>query len=98
MGGMEFTFPYRPYPKEVTEMKVSAYFWMIFLYLVAIVSYGLYIARKKVRTTDDFVTSGRNLPLWILVGTLIATWYGGGGITGTANLVYTKGPLSLIHI
>lgn len=92
MGGMEFTFPYRPYPKEVTEMQVSAYFWMIFLYLVAIVSYGLYIARKKVRTTDDFVTSGRNLPLWILVGTLIATWYGGGGITGTANLVYTKGP------
>jgi len=49
---------------------------------------------KKVRTTDDFVTSGRNLPLWILVGTLIATWYGGGGITGTANLVYTKGPLA----
>jgi len=75
-------------------MQVSAYFWMISFYLFAIVCYGLYIARKKVRTTDDFVTSGRNLPLWILVGTLIATWYGGGGITGTANLVYTKGPLA----
>lgn len=73
-------------------MQVTGYFWIIAAYLVGIVCYGLYVAKKNVSTTDDFVTTGRKLPLWILVGTLIATWYGGGGITGTANLVYTKGP------
>ncbi len=73
-------------------MQTSGYLWMILAYLIFVVCYGLYVARKGVNTADDFITTGRKLPLWVLIGTLIATWYGGGGITGTANLVYTKGP------
>ena len=75
-------------------MQISGYFWMIVAYLVLVVCYGAYVAKKGVNSSDDFMTTGRKLPLWVLVGTLIATWYGGGGITGTANIVYTKGPLA----
>lgn len=73
-------------------MTLSGYFWFIMAYIVVVVFYGLYIAKTQVKTNEEFVTCGRRLPLWIVVGTLIATWYGGGGITGTANLVYTRGP------
>ncbi|WP_300525250.1 sodium:solute symporter family protein [Aminiphilus sp.] len=75
-------------------MHVSNYLFIIFVYLIFVAVYGLFIAKRRISTTDDFVTAGRKLPLWVLIGTLIATWYGGGGITGTANLVYTKGPLA----
>ena len=44
------------------------------------------------------MVAGRRLPLVILVGTLIATWCGGGGITGSANFIYTYGPFAgIIH-
>lgn len=73
-------------------MTLSGYFWFIMAYIVVVVFYGLYIAKTQVKTNEEFVTCGERLPLWIVVGTLIATWYGRGGITGTANLVYTRGP------
>ena len=55
-------------------------------------SSGLIVARKKVKTSDDMVTGGHRIPFIILVGTLLATWCGGGGITGSASVVYTGGP------
>lgn len=73
-------------------MYYSHYFWFIICYLVIVVLYGLFIAKKQVQTSEEFIASGRRLPLWVVIGTLIATWYGGGGITGTSNLVYTRGP------
>ncbi|MEG1824765.1 MAG: sodium:solute symporter family protein [Cloacibacillus sp.] len=73
-------------------MELTAYFWFIMAYIVVVLCYGLYIAKTQVKNNEEFVTCGRRLPLWVVVGTLIATWYGGGGITGTANLVYSRGP------
>ena len=73
-------------------MTLTGYFWFIMAYILVVVGYGLYIAKTQVKTNEEFVTCGRRLPLWVVVGTLIATWYGGGGITGTANLVYSRGP------
>lgn len=70
---------------------ITGYFWFIIVYLTVVVLYGLYITRKYVKSDADFTTAGRRLPMWIVAGTLIATWYGGGGITGTANLVYSRG-------
>jgi len=68
------------------------YIVAIGLYLAAIMIYGLILAHKKVKTTDDMVTGGRKIPFIILVGSLLATWCGGGGITGSAGVVYTGGP------
>ena len=68
------------------------YLVAIGVYLLALVIYGLVIAHKKVKTADDMVTGGHRIPFIILVGSLLATWCGGGGITGSASVVYTGGP------
>lgn len=61
-------------------------------YLLLLMIYGMVIAHKKVKTADDMVTGGHRIPFIVLVGTLLATWCGGGGITGSASVVYTGGP------
>ena len=38
------------------------------------------------------VTGGHRIPFIILVGSLLATWCGGGGITGNASIIYNGGP------
>ncbi|MGE4484122.1 MAG: sodium:solute symporter [Oscillospiraceae bacterium] len=68
------------------------YIIAICVYLLAIIVYGLIIASKKVRTTDDMMTGSHKIPFIILVGSLLATWCGGGGITGSAGVVFTGGP------
>lgn len=68
------------------------YIVAIGIYLALIMIYGLVLAHKKVKTTDDMVTGGHRIPFIILVGSLLATWCGGGGITGSAGVVYTGGP------
>ncbi|MBQ8917820.1 MAG: hypothetical protein IJ044_03770, partial [Oscillospiraceae bacterium] len=68
------------------------YIAVIALYLIAIMVYGLVLAHKKVKNTDDMIVGGRKIPYIILVGSLLATWCGGGGITGSAGVVYSGGP------
>ena len=68
------------------------YIVAIAIYLAAIMVYGLILARKKVKTTEDMMTGGHRIPFIILVGSLLATWCGGGGITGSAGVVYSGGP------
>lgn len=72
-------------------MKTQAFFVIGYLAIMVIVS--LVLSRKKVKDSDDFAVAGRKLPMIILVGTLLATWCGGGGITGSAGLTYSNGPL-----
>ena len=68
------------------------YIVAISAYLVLLTIFGLIVARKKVKTSDDMVTGGHRIPFIILVGSLLATWCGGGGITGSAGVVYSGGP------
>lgn len=65
----------------------------VIIYLVSIVSIGIYLSKKKVKSSDDFSVAGRSLPTVVLIGTLLATWCGAGGITGSANLMWQNGPL-----
>lgn len=61
-------------------------------YLLLLMIFGLVVAHKRVRNTDDMMTGGHRIPFIILVGSLLATWCGGGGITGSAGIIYTGGP------
>lgn len=65
----------------------------VFIYLISIIIIGIYLTKKKVKTSDDFSVAGRSLPTVVLIGTLLATWCGAGGITGSANLIWQNGPL-----
>ncbi|MQA02376.1 MAG: hypothetical protein GEV07_06490 [Streptosporangiales bacterium] len=51
---------------------------------------------RRVKTDDDFVVAGRQLPRLVLTGTLLATWTGAGTIVARANFSYTYGPLASI--
>ena len=68
-------------------------FGFVLVYLIFMVGISLYLSRKKVKSSDDFAVAGRSLPMIVLIGTLLATWCGGGGITGTAGLIYSNGPI-----
>jgi high affinity choline transporter 7 len=71
----------------------SDVFWpgfvsMIFFYGV-IFFLGTYASGlKKTETSTDIMLAGRNIPLWIAIFTMSATWVGGGYINGTAEYTY----------
>lgn len=59
-------------------------FYCVAIYLVSISLLGIYFA-KKVKNQEDYAIAGRSLPIYVLVGTLIATWMGAGTVMGGAN-------------
>lgn len=66
----------------------SGYFSMVAFYGL-IFFMGTYAANlKKGNSIADVMLAGRNIPLWIAVFTMSATWVGGGYINGTAEYTY----------
>lgn len=59
-------------------------FYCVAAYLVIITILGVYYG-KKVKNQEDYAVAGRSLPIYVLVGTLIATWMGSGTVMGGAN-------------
>ena len=48
-------------------------------------------ARYKVSNAEDFIVAGRSLATPLLVGTLIATWFGAGTLSVSADAVFDEG-------
>jgi len=65
------------------------------IYLLAMLVIGIAVARRAA-TQDDFIVAGRKLPIWILVATIIATWFGGGTMLGASGAGYKGGFLASI--
>lgn len=57
-------------------------FYAVFLFV------GMWVGRNKADTAHSLMLANRELPLWLAVLTLIATWVGGGYINGSAEGVY----------
>lgn len=57
---------------------------------------ALWFAKRRVRTGDEFMLAGQSLPLWVMMGTLLATWVGSGTVVGGAAFTYEHGPLATI--
>jgi SSS family transporter len=53
----------------------------IVVYLLVSISIGLYAA-TRVRNTSDYALAGRSLPLYIIVATTFATWFGSETVLG----------------
>ncbi|MBI2980893.1 MAG: sodium:solute symporter family protein [Deltaproteobacteria bacterium] len=62
-----------------------------------IISYFVFLAvigwlySKKVHTGEDFAVAGRTLPVFVVFGTMLATWIGTGSIFGHAEKTYRIG-------
>lgn len=81
IGGYFYFFTDRP-------IFWPGFFSMIVFY--ALIFYiGTYAAKlKKSDTTNEVLLAGRNIPLWIAVFTMSATWLGGGYINGAAEYAF----------
>mgnify|MGYP003649622912 CR=1 FL=1 len=60
------------------------------IYIIAVTAFGAWIARKK-QTGDEFLLGGRNLPLFLTLGTTIATIIGTGSSMGSVGKGYSAG-------
>ena len=61
---------------------------VVIVYLLALVGTGAYFAKKaavKKEGKEDFFLAGRGLGKIVAVGTILATYTGGGTVTGGGN-------------
>jgi SSS family transporter len=65
------------------------------LYLVLMLGIGIYASRGS-GTTEDFIVSGRRMPIWLCSATVVATWFGAGPMMGAAGASYEQGLLGVI--
>jgi SSS family transporter len=64
----------------------------VVLYLLVSIGIGLYAA-TRVRNTADYALAGRSLPLFIIVATTFATWFGSETVLGIPSK-FVEGGLS----
>ncbi|WP_230867859.1 sodium:solute symporter family transporter [Iocasia frigidifontis] len=69
---------------------------IIGLFFVGIIIIGK-IASNKVSNSDDYLVAGRGAPLALIVGTLFATFWGGGTIIGATGAAYNEGMFGVIE-
>jgi SSS family solute:Na+ symporter len=66
-------------------------------YIVVVTSYVLVLLgisiykSRSVKSEEDFMVAGRNVPVYMLVATLVCTWIGSGSLFGTAGLTFRTG-------
>ena len=66
------------------------YIWVVGLYLAFLIGVSVFRSRA-VKTQDDFMVAGRNVPWHLLVGTLVCTWIGSGSLFGGAGRAFREG-------
>lgn len=66
------------------------YIVITLLYILILTGIIIYKSRS-VKNEEDFVVAGRNVPVYLLVGTLVTTWIGSGSLFGTAGLTFRTG-------
>jgi SSS family solute:Na+ symporter/sodium/proline symporter len=69
---------------------MSIYLFVVVLYPAILLGISLWRSRS-VKSHEDFMVAGRNVPVPLLVGTLVCTWIGSGSLFGGAGLAYRSG-------
>ena len=75
---------------------MSIYLIAVVIYLAVMALMGVYFSRNSIDTSQDFMAAGRSLPLWVMTGTLLATFVGSGTVVGGASFIYQYGPWAAI--
>lgn len=63
-------------------------FYIIILYMAAMIGIGVYAAKRKIKNAKDYLLAGRNLGPLMMAGTLAAAEIGGGSTVGVAAKAY----------
>lgn len=75
---------------------MNPYLIAVGVYLAIMALIGVYFSRKSIHNNEDFMAAGRSLPLWVVTGTLLATFVGSGTVVGGASFIYQYGPFAAI--
>lgn len=60
------------------------------LYIVFLIAIGWFVSRRS-RSEDDFLLAGRGLPIFLTIGTTVATMVGTGSSMGAVGFGYANG-------
>ncbi len=63
---------------------------VVIVYVLILLGISVYKSRS-VKSADDFIVAGRNVPVYMLVATLVCTWIGSGSLFGTSGLTFRTG-------
>jgi len=63
---------------------------VILIYLAVTLGIGLF-ASRRVRTLSDYVLAGRNVPLWLVMPTMFALWFGAETVMGSSYAIAAQG-------
>jgi len=66
------------------------YIAVVTSYVLVLLGISVYKSRS-VKSEEDFMVAGRNVPVYMLVATLVCTWIGSGSLFGTAGLTFRTG-------
>ncbi|SKA72336.1 sodium:solute symporter family protein [Desulfobaculum bizertense] len=67
---------------------MTSTFYVIIAYMAVMVGIGLWVAKRKIRESEDFLLAGRQLGPFMMAGTLAAAEIGGGSTLGVASKAY----------
>jgi SSS family solute:Na+ symporter/sodium/proline symporter len=66
------------------------YIAVVAIYVLLLLGISVHKSRS-VKSEDDFMVAGRNVPVYMLVATLVCTWIGSGSLFGSAGLTFRTG-------
>jgi len=66
------------------------YIVVVVAYVLVLLGISIYKSRT-IKSDEDFMVAGRNVPVYMLVATLVCTWIGSGSLFGTAGLTFRTG-------
>lgn len=72
-------------------MHASIFLTGFILYVIAMIVFGWFVSRNHRSDGDDFLLAGRGLPLFLTIGTTVATMVGTGSSMGAVGFGYSNG-------
>jgi solute:Na+ symporter, SSS family len=69
--------------------------WLVVAYLVVSIGIGL-VAATRVHNARDYIVAGRNLPMYIVLAMVFATWFGAETVLGISATFIDEGFRGLI--
>lgn len=77
-------------------MSPTLFLTCFFIYIAAMIAFGCWVSRKK-QSGDDFLLGGRSLPLFLTLGTTLATMVGTGSSMGAVGKAYESGWMGSLY-
>ena len=77
-------------------MNATLFLTCFFIYIIGMIVFGWWVTRKK-QSGDDFLLGGRRLPLFLTLGTTVATMVGTGSSMGAVGKAYQNGWMGCLY-